>query len=249
MATYEIGSTTDWNTYRDYKLVLEINETSVNHKENYSEVSYSLTLYSGDNAYEAYTPYEIKFGGTVVDSGTPYFYLAKNSSKVLTAGTKTVYHDQYGYCNLALEASIKSSYNAGGGVNSYAPNPMTIEDKSLLLTKISIGCSITYNANGGENAPDKLTYVCAASGSTNLSLDVPSRTGYNFLGWSLDSNATSASYGAGQAWALKNKGDYILYAVWEIAILPIIFSGQEILNVTFNGQLVTHLIYNGTTIF
>lgn len=75
--------------------------------------------------------------------------------------------------------------------------------------------TISYNANGGSGAPSAHSYTYAASGTTNLSSTVPTRAGYKFLGWSLNSNATSASYSAGQAWGLNNASNYTLYAVWQ----------------------------------
>lgn len=74
--------------------------------------------------------------------------------------------------------------------------------------------TITYNANGGSGAPASHSYTYATSGSTKLSSTVPTRTGYVFLGWSLSSTATSASYAAGQNWNLSNASNYTLYAVW-----------------------------------
>lgn len=76
-------------------------------------------------------------------------------------------------------------------------------------------CTITYNANQGSGAPSDTVYTYASSGSTTLSSTIPTRTGYDFLGWSLSSTATSASYSAGQSWNLNNNGDYLLYAVWK----------------------------------
>lgn len=76
--------------------------------------------------------------------------------------------------------------------------------------------TITYNANGGSGAPASHDYTYASSGTTTLSSTEPTRTGYTFLGWSLSSTATSASYTAGQAWNLNNTGNYTLYAVWQI---------------------------------
>ena len=76
--------------------------------------------------------------------------------------------------------------------------------------------SVSYDANGGVGAPDKHTYVFASTGTTNLQPGKPTREGYTFLGWSLSDTATSKSYDAGQKWNLNNRGDYMLFAVWEI---------------------------------
>lgn len=82
-------------------------------------------------------------------------------------------------------------------------------------TPPKVTCSITYNGNGGVNMPSRQTYTYATSGRTTLSSTVPTKKNYTFLGWSLNKNATSASYQPGQGWNLSNRGDYILYAVWR----------------------------------
>lgn len=73
--------------------------------------------------------------------------------------------------------------------------------------------TITYNANGGSGAPSPQTkwkdQVCT------LSSVKPTRTGHSFLGWSLSSTATTASYSAGQTWGAANNANYTLYAVWK----------------------------------
>ena len=71
---------------------------------------------------------------------------------------------------------------------------------------------ISYDANGGINAPasQKKTHSTAIS----LTLETPSRTGYNFLGWSEDMNAVSADYQRGAEFTQDK--DTILYAVWEL---------------------------------
>jgi uncharacterized repeat protein (TIGR02543 family) len=76
--------------------------------------------------------------------------------------------------------------------------------------------TISYNANGGSGAPASHSYTYAASGTTNLSSEVPTRSGHTFLGWSLNSGASSASYSPGQAWGLNNASNYTLYAVWSL---------------------------------
>ena len=75
--------------------------------------------------------------------------------------------------------------------------------------------TITYNANGGSGAPDETVYTYATSGTTNLSSTIPTKTNYDFLGWSQSSTATTATYSAGQAWSLSNASNYVLYAVWR----------------------------------
>lgn len=73
---------------------------------------------------------------------------------------------------------------------------------------------LTYNANGGTGEPQAQTGAI----SYVVSSTEPTRSGYIFLGWSLSSTATTATYTAGNNIALTE--DTTLYAVWfkEIGI-------------------------------
>ncbi len=71
--------------------------------------------------------------------------------------------------------------------------------------------TVIYNANGGNGAPSSQTKDYGSS--LTLSSTVPTRTGYNFLGWSTSSSATSASYSAGGSYTAN--ADATLYAVWK----------------------------------
>ena len=69
---------------------------------------------------------------------------------------------------------------------------------------------ITYDANGGTDAPS--AQVKTHGVEMTLSTDVPSRSGYSFLGWATKSAATSASYQPGDKYSANSK--LSLYAVW-----------------------------------
>ena len=71
--------------------------------------------------------------------------------------------------------------------------------------------TISYNANGGENAPDAQTKIQDVS--LTLSSVEPQRDGYNFKGWATSSSATSAQYSAGSTYTAN--ANVTLYAVWE----------------------------------
>ena len=71
--------------------------------------------------------------------------------------------------------------------------------------------TISFNANGGAGAPGNQTKTSGEN--LTLSLTVPTRTGYSFLGWSTNADATSAQYGAGGVYATD--ADATLYAVWK----------------------------------
>ena len=70
--------------------------------------------------------------------------------------------------------------------------------------------TVSYNANGGSGAPSAQNkwYNTALT----LSSTKPTRSGYNFLGWSTSSSATTATYNAGSSYT--SNASTTLYAVW-----------------------------------
>ena len=70
---------------------------------------------------------------------------------------------------------------------------------------------INYNANGGSGAPSSQTKTYGVS--LTLSSVIPTRSGYDFLGWSTSSTATSATYDPGDSYTTN--ASVTLYAVWN----------------------------------
>lgn len=69
--------------------------------------------------------------------------------------------------------------------------------------------TLSYNANGGSGAP------ASQSGAEKytISSTKPSRSGYTFLGWDKNRNATSATYSPGSSITLT--ANTTLYAIWK----------------------------------
>ena len=84
------------------------------------------------------------------------------------------------------------------------PGNVTVVDQPTTYT-------ITYNANGGTNAPAAQTKTKDVA--LTLSSTEPTRTGYHFLGWATTSTASSAQYSAGSSYTAN--ANVTLYAVWE----------------------------------
>ena len=169
-------------------------------------------------------------------SGTKKVYYQYNTTKTIN-GTTCYY-----YTNSSLTTCLSSGYNInkpsktgysfkgyytstnGSGTNyvnssgTFINNAYkTIGDKTLYANWQANTYTITYNANGGSGAPSSQSYTYDPNNDTvfYLSSTTPSRAGYTFLGWSLSSTATSASYSAGQRWGTHNANNYTLYAVWK----------------------------------
>ena len=113
--------------------------------------------------------------------------------------------------------------SSGGTVVNASTAVSATADHSIYAQWSANTYYVAYNKNTTDtvsNMPSSSTsYTYAASGNITLSSATPTRTGYNFLGWSTSSTATSASYSAGGNWAksnVPNSGDtFTLYAVWS----------------------------------
>lgn len=73
--------------------------------------------------------------------------------------------------------------------------------------------SITYNANGGSNAPAKQT--ANVGQSITITYSKPTRSGYTFLGWSTWSGATEPETAYTPGHSYMSEYDTTLYAVWQ----------------------------------
>ena len=71
--------------------------------------------------------------------------------------------------------------------------------------------TLTFNANGGSDAPSAQTVTVGSS--VTIPDTEPTREGHIFLGWAKTSGATSATYSAGDTITVSS--DTTLFAVWE----------------------------------
>ncbi len=76
--------------------------------------------------------------------------------------------------------------------------------------------TLNFNANGGSGAPSSQTYTGTSTSSHTFTIPsiTPTRSGYEFKGWSESSSATSASYQPGSTISVSYNGTKTLYAVW-----------------------------------
>ena len=74
---------------------------------------------------------------------------------------------------------------------------------------------ISYDANGGYNAPSNQTKQHGVN--ITLSRDIPTRQNYTFKGWSTSSTSSFVTYNPGDTYS--SNSSIVLYAVWEINYL------------------------------
>ena len=101
--------------------------------------------------------------------------------------------------------------------SSYA---LKLENNQIKLTQTSSGETkfpvyLGYDANNGTNAPNgsSAEIVAGNSATFTISDSVPTRTGYDFLGWATNKDATSAEYSSGGSITISS--NTTLYAVWK----------------------------------
>ena len=82
--------------------------------------------------------------------------------------------------------------------------------------------TISYNANGGSGAPGSQTKTHNVT--LTLSSIIPTKTGYEFLGWSTSPTATSATYSAGGSYT--SNSSTTLYAVWKAKEYSVLYNGN-----------------------
>ena len=99
------------------------------------------------------------------------------------------------------------------GSNNVLDNVGNGNTETTLNTGVSFNnvYTISYDANGGSGAPDSQLKIHGTA--LTLSSVKPTRSGYAFLGWSTNKNATSATYAAGGSYTAN--ASTTLYAVWE----------------------------------
>ena len=132
-------------------------------------------------------------------------------------------------------------YTAASGGTQYT-NATTITGNVTVYAHWSQR-SITYYANGGSGAPS----TQYGYGNTTLSSTKPTRSGYQFLGWSERNDATSAGYNSGAKISLYE--NIKLYAVWGKITVSITgnpaTSGEQNMTCTNAYKVTKYTTYPG----
>lgn len=159
--------------------------------------------------------YSVKIGGTTVKSGS--FAYGGKTSRTIASGTRDI-------SRTTSSQSISCSFTFAMTFNWNGTTGKSQTKSCSVTVAARPKYTITYNANGGSGAPGVTSYYYGYN--TTLSSTKPTRTGYTFLGWSLSSTATSASYSPGQGWSGTNADNYTLYAVWKIITYTISYNAN-----------------------
>lgn len=145
--------------------------------------------------------YNANNGSGVPSSQTKWY------GETLTLSSTKPTRTGYSFLGWSTSSSATTAtYSAGG---SYTAN----SGATLYAVWKANTYIVKYNANGGSGAPGNQTKTYGVT--LTLSTTKPTRTNYNFLGWSTSASATTATYQAGGSYT-ANAG-VTLYAVWSLA--------------------------------
>ena len=183
----------------------------------------NITLYAKWNL----DSYSIKYydGSSEIINLTPTSYNIDSGEITLQDATKNGYTFAGWYDNKDL---------SGNAVLSIPPQ--STGDKVFYAKWTPITYTVIFNANSGEGSIENQSF--RYDETKNLTANTFTKTGYEFLGWSLYQNATEAEYTDGQEISNltpENNAEVTLYAVWNINQYTITFNsngGSEVESIT-----------------
>ena len=148
-------------------------------------------------------PYTAKVNGTEVASGTyaiqrsPGTYDIDDGYATVSKGTSSK--------NISFSCSMEFNLTWSGtyGGTKSASGSITIGAMQTY--------TVSYDANGGTGAPSSQTKVHGTD--INLSMTVPTRSGYTFQGWGTSASTSTVTYTQGALY--DDNASITLYAVWK----------------------------------
>ena len=173
---------------------------------------------------EAKPSYKITFnanGGSGAPSSQTKWY-----GETLTLSSTKPTRTGYTFKGWNTSSSDTSAIWSAGG--TYTRN----ESRILYAVWQAKTYTISYNANGGSGAPKSQTKTYGKD--LTLSSTKPTRTNYNFEGWTNDPNSTEIIWTAGGKYTIDASRK--LYAVWSLAYVKPRITNFSVRRVNQNGQ-------------
>ena len=208
-----------------YRLVNMRFDTSAYSSKTITAIKLRITISSGTLGSTSY-PYRVryKYDNTATSNSSSDCWTSTNQAQSAkgaydlatwnngkSSGTTTITANSTHDFDVGTTLP-KYGYVIGGQTgNAY----MTLTSPAQLLITTNETLTLAYNANGGSGAPSSESKNGTPNATFTVSTSTPTRSGYQFLGWSTSSTATSASYSGGDSITLSTSGTTTLYAVWK----------------------------------
>ena len=175
---------------------------------------YRIVVTGGNNGFTLH--YDANGG-----SGAPSDATYTSSSSTYTAQVSSVKPTRDGHAFLGWSKSstaATATYQSGANI-TLSPGTTTLY-AVWQEVKQDWFAYLYYNANGGSGAPSTQSdsiNASSPSGSKTFTISSakPTKSGFDFKGWSEDSAATTASYQPGGTISVPYDSAKTLYAVWQ----------------------------------
>lgn len=219
------------------------------------------TSSSGSPSYDPGDTYSVSYSSvrTMYAIWGDYGYLEFNrnggSGSVPSTQSLLIAEDDYDYITIPSSPTPTMSgmefvgwcTNQSGSGTMYDPGDRVDVDCGATVTLYAIyedpyvTYTLTYNANGGSNAPlAQSTNSKTGSATFTLRTNEPTRDGYIFLGWTTNSSGTGTLYQPGGTYSTSNTST-TMYAKWEQAVIEITSSLPSDLSY-FVGEQFTYSV-------
>lgn len=194
-----------WVSGDDYRVVMDY---SVSNNSDGTTCTVSVTTKIQVTYY--LSNYNVSWSAAVGSNSASGTKTISVSGSTYTLGSKSVTNVNRG--TSASSVTVSASCNAYGSSSTSAS--VTIPARASY--------AITYNANGGSGAPAAQTKYHGTA--ITLQTGIPTRTNYEFLGWSTNSSATAADSAYTKAKmtagvSYTTNAALTLYAVWKLAFV------------------------------
>lgn len=175
---------------------------------------YRIVVTGGNNGFTLH--YDANGG-----SGAPSDATYSSSSSTYTAQVSSVKPTKTGHTFLGWSKSstaATATFQSGANI-TLSPGTTTLY-AVWQEVKQDWFAYLYYNANGGSGAPSTQSdsiNAASPSGSKTFTISSakPTKSGFDFKGWSESSSASSASYQPGSTISVPYNGSKTLYAVWR----------------------------------
>lgn len=187
----------------------------------YTAVSLGTLTASTSVSIGAKTSYSITYaanGGTGAPSADTKWY-GEAATVSSTKPTRT------GYTFSSWSGSNSVSYQPGGTIAASVNQALTLTAQWAVCTK-----TFTFNANNGSGtAMSNQAITYASSGTTALTANTYTRTGYTFKNWNTAANGSGSTYTNKQAIersGITSNSTIPLYAQWDIDTYTITYDAN-----------------------
>ena len=175
--------------------------------------SYKLAKYdvqNVDNVAPIFTKYNATINGTTITAMGEATDTASDGAK---SGIEGILRYEYSIDGENYQNENIFTVNTSGNYTVYIKAIDKAGNETVVSKTVEVTIyTLTYDANGGTNAPESQQ---SADGRYIITENMPTKKNCVFVGWGLTKNAKEAECHPGNTYT--NKGDVILYAMWKSA--------------------------------